>query len=74
MGGKRVYISGEDSDDWSETSSSSGYDEDDQEDDLEDQKRDVEKGCDGNIETTEDDAKLKTVIEKAETALAGKDD
>lgn len=73
-GEEQANLSGDESDGWTETTSSSVHDEDDQEDDLEDQKKDVEKGRDGSIETTEDDAKLKTVIEKAETALAGKDD
>ena len=37
------------------------------EEDLEDQEKDDEKGREGDIETTEDDAKLETVVEEEET-------
>jgi ankyrin repeat protein len=57
-------LSGDESDDWMETTNSLVH----HEDDLEDQEKDDEKGREGNIEITEDDAKLEIVVEKAETA------
>ena len=57
-------LSGDESDDWMETTNSLVH----HKDDLEDQEKDDEKGGEGNIEVTEDDAKLEIVVEKAETA------
>jgi ankyrin repeat protein len=65
---EQVELSGEESDDWMETINGSVLDEDDQEDDLEEQERADEEGREGNIETMEDDAKLKIGVEMAETA------
>jgi ankyrin repeat protein len=61
-------LSGDESDDSMETTNSSVHDEDDQEADLEDQERADQKGREGDIETTEDDAKLKIGVEMVETA------
>jgi ankyrin repeat protein len=57
-------LSGDESDDWMETTNSLVH----HKDDLEDQEKDDEKGREGSIEITEDDAKLEIVVEKAETA------
>ncbi len=58
----------DESDESMETTIMSVHDEDGQEDDLEDLEEDKTKGREVVIETTEDDAKLKTLVEKAEAA------
>jgi hypothetical protein len=62
-GEERVYLSSDESDDWMATTNSSVHDEDNQEDDPEEQEKDGEKGREGDIEITEDDAKLKIGVE-----------